>query len=202
MFFASPTSNITPPLVSVAMSRSDSRDSTTSSTSSMAFTSAPMQVSYSTSPSICRSSSSNSYMNMTSASTHRDSFSNGWLPSPYRSCMLHRSSSQGYDHTSSSSYISDDDLLALDSDLAMPPMEQANIQPPTSQPQPRKELTTEEQIAMLREQQEREQAQLQALQAQQKRTMQQRTVRFATDQRKPRRPSGPSQKRSGTARRS
>ena len=65
-------------------------------------------------------------------------------------------------------------LLALEGDLTMPPVEQANIQAPAST-LPRKELTTEEQIEMLREQQEREQAQLQAQQVQ-RRALQQRAV--------------------------
>ncbi|KAK6375200.1 hypothetical protein LTR64_003319 [Lithohypha guttulata] len=159
--------------MSTAMSRSDSRDST----SSDYFTSAPMQVKYS---------------QATTSSTRmpRDSFSSGWLPSPYRSCMSHSSSSQGYDSSSSSSYISDDDLLALD-DLAMPPIE--HIPSVTSAPQqPKHEMTTEEHIAMLREMQDREQAQNQQ---QRQRAQQQRAVRFATEQRKPRRPSNLSQRR-------
>ncbi|KAK5947473.1 hypothetical protein PMZ80_001623 [Knufia obscura] len=162
------------------MSRSDSRDSTKSTSS---FTSAPMQTSYSTSPATFQSSSS---AQTSSTRMQRDSFSSGWVPSPYRSCMMHSSSSsQGYE-SSSSSYISDDDLLALDS-LPMPPVE--HIPSPTSAPQqeqPKREMTTEEQIAMLREMQEREQAQLQQ---QRQRAQQQRAVRFATEHKKPRRPS-------------
>jgi len=110
--------------------------------------------------------------------------------------MMHSSSSsQGYD--ASSSYISDDDLLALDN-LPMPPIE--HISSPTSgssQEQPKREVTTEEQIAMLRDMQEREQAQLQQ---QRQRAQQQRNVRFATEQKKPRRPSN-LQRRSTATRR-
>lgn len=189
MLYSSPTSNITPALVSIAMSRSDSRDSTTSTSS---FSSAPMQTSYSTSTATYRSSSS---AQTCSTRMQRDSFSSGWIPSPYRSCMMHSSSSsQGCD--SSSSYISDDDLLALDN-LPMPPIEP--ISSPTSPPrheQPKRELTTEEQIAMLREMQEREQAQLQ----QRQRAQQQRTVRFATEHKKPRRPSNLSRRSTATRR--
>lgn len=195
MYFASPVSNITPALVSVAMSRSDSRDSRTSSSS---FTSAPMQVTYSTSPSTYRSNSST----QTSCTrTHRGSFSSGWLPSPYSSCMMYRStSSQGHESPPTSSYISDDDLLALE-DLDMPPIE--HISNPTSAPrqdqQPKREMTTEEHIAMLREMQEREQAHSQQ---QRQRAQQQRVVRFAAELRKSRRPSGLSQRRSTSTRRS
>lgn len=192
MFFTSPTSNITPPLVSTAMTRSDSRDSTTSTYS---FNTAAMHVSYSTSPSTYRSSSQ-----VTTSSTRasRDSFSSGWLPSPYRSCMTHNSSSQGYE--SSSSYISDDDLLAID-ELTMPPVEYIPLitsAPQQSVQQSKREMTTEEHIAMLREMQEREQAQVQQ---QRQRAQQQRTVRFAAEQRKPRRSSNLSQRRSTTVRR-
>lgn len=186
MFYSSPVSNITPAQVSVAMSRSDSRDSSASTSS---FTSAPMQVSYSTSPMTYRSSSG--------SFSGRDSFSSGWLPSPYRSCMMHSSSSsQGYETSSSNSYISDDDLLALDN-LAMPPVEHipSITSAPRQQQQPKREMTTEEHIAMLRDMQEREQSQLQQ---QRQRAQQQRTVRFAADQRKPRRSSNLSQRR-GTA---
>lgn len=188
MYYTSPISNISPALVSVAMSRSDSRDSTTSNVS---FTSAPMQVSYSTSPMFCRSQSS---IGFASIRTTRESFSSSWLLAPYSSCQLHRSSSsQGSD--ASSSYISDDDLLSLD-DLVMPPIE--HIPSVTSAPQqPTEEMTTEEQIAYLREQQDREQAQMQQ---QKQRAQQQRAVRFAAEQRKPRRPSN-LQRRSTNTRR-
>lgn len=188
MYFSSPTSNITPALVSVAMTRSDSRDSTTSNSS---YTSTPaMQVSYSHSP-------STSYSHRSSSSSISMPSTTSWLPSPYRSCMLHSStSSQGYTTSQTSSYISDDDLLALD-DLAMPPIEY--ISSPTSAPrQPKRELTTEEQIAMLQEMQEREQGSSQRrLQQQQMMQQQQRTVRFAPEQRKTatRRVSGASQRR-------
>lgn len=186
MFFTSPTSNITPASVSVAMSRSDSRDSSTSTSS---YTSQPLYFSY--------SPSSTSYRSNSITSMGRESFSSGWLPSPYRSCMMHSSSSsQGYEFSSSNSYISDDDLLAL-VDLAMPPIEQIPTISSQTRPQPpKREMTTEEQIAMLRDMQDREQAQQQQ---QRQRAQQQRTVRFATEQRKPRRSSNMSTRRTTTA---
>ena len=190
MFFASPTSNISPALVSVAMTRSDSRDSQTSLSS---FSSQTTQIMFNSIPSTYRSNSS---CQTSSTRLRRDSLSAGWIPSPYRSCMQHSSSSQGSDYSSVSSYISDDDLLALD-DIALPIERISN---PTSAPrqESRREMTTEEHIAMLREVQEREQAQMQ----QQRRQQQQRVVRFASEQRKPRRPSGGALKRSNTTRRS
>lgn len=190
MYYTSPVSNISPALVSVAMSRSDSRDSQVSMSS---FTSAPMHVTYSTSPSTYKSNSS---MQTSSTRTHRDSLSSGWLPSPYRSCMQHSSSSQGYETSSTSSYISDDDLLALD-EISLPIERIANITSAPRMEQPKRELTTEEHIAMLREMQEREQAANQY----QRKPQPPRTVRFASDSRKPRRPSGVSQKRNVVAKR-
>lgn len=205
MFYASPTSNITPALVSVAMCRTDSRDSTTSIG---AFTSTPMTTSYSMSPASAHyarhashtlartitSSSSSSNKSFTSTIQRRDS-ATSWTPSPYASCMLHSSSSQGWD---ASSYLSDDDLLSLDSNplpTSMPPMETIpSIQPQTT----RKEMTTEEQIAMLREMQEKQEQSA----SQQRRPQAQRHVRFNNTDRKPRRSSNLSSRRGSSTRRS
>jgi hypothetical protein len=74
----------------------------------------------------------------------RDSSSSSWMPSPYRSCM----SSFG---TEANSYLSDDDLLCSADDLNLP----IETIPALA---PKKELTTEEQIAFLRELQEKEAA--------------------------------------------
>jgi len=109
----------------------------------------------------------------------RDSSSSSWMPTPYRSCM----STFG---TEPSSYLSDDDLLCTAEDLNLP----IETIPALA---PKKELTTEEQIAFLRELQEKEAASTQhqaaahyARDADTKR----RTVRFdATASSKPRRPS-------------
>ena len=192
MYYSSPISNISPALVSVAMSRSDSRDSTMSQDY---FTSAPMQISYSTSPMTCRS---NSAITITSSRTSRESFSSPYFSAPYSSCQLHRSSSSQGSDSSSSAYVSDDDLLSID-DLIMPPTE--HIPSVTSAPQynaqDKPELSTEEQIALLNAANDREQAQIQQ---QRLRAQQQRAVRFAAEQRKPRRPSN-LQRRSTATRR-
>ncbi|EXJ84604.1 hypothetical protein A1O3_05274 [Capronia epimyces CBS 606.96] len=161
MFFTSPASNITPALTSVAMSRSDSRDSTASSTS-YRYTSCAPSIAYAalmgasptsssswpTSHALTRSesnaSSTTSHSQASSLAMRRDSSTSTWLPSPYRSCM----SSFG---SEPNSYLSDDDLLCLPEDLSLP----VETIPALA---PKKELTTEEQIAFLRELQEREDA--------------------------------------------
>merc|ERR1712230_185213 len=76
-----------------------------------------------------------------SVAMRRDSSNSSWMPSPYRSCM----SSFGAEP---SSYLSDDDLLFTTESL---PVETI----PTVAA-PKKELTTEEQIAFLRDLQEKE----------------------------------------------
>ncbi|KIV87614.1 hypothetical protein PV11_03148 [Exophiala sideris] len=164
MYFSSPTSNITPAMTSVAMSRSDSRDSTSSNTSHTytvyapnsaysALLSASPSSSWPISHTLTRSDSdvstgttsqSMSFSQSGSVAMRRDSSNSSWLPSPYRSCM----SSFG---SEPSSYLSDDDLLSTPENL--PPVETI---PALSSP--KKELTTEEQIAFLRELQEKEAA--------------------------------------------
>ncbi|OQV05044.1 hypothetical protein CLAIMM_09842 [Cladophialophora immunda] len=153
MFFSSPTSNITPAMTSVAMSRSDSRDSTSSNTYSYAPTSAYTALvcasptsAWPTSQALARTdsnaSNSTSSSQTQSIAMRRDSSNSTWMPSPYRSCM----SSFGAEP---SSYLSDDDLLCSAEDLSLP----VETIPALA---PKKELTTEEQIAFLRELQEKE----------------------------------------------
>ena len=77
----------------------------------------------------------------------RDSSNSSWLPSPYRSCQ----SSFGGEPNS---YLSDDDLLCPSDDLSLPVESIPSLSP-------KKELTTEEQIALLRELQEKEALQYQ-----------------------------------------
>ncbi|KAI1624797.1 hypothetical protein EDD37DRAFT_362727 [Exophiala viscosa] len=164
MYFSSPTSNITPAMTSVAMSRSDSRDSTASNTSHIytiyapnsaysALLSASPTSSWPISHTLTRSDSdvstgtlsqSLSFSQAGSVAMRRDSSNSSWLPSPYRSCMSTFGSEP-------SSYLSDDDLLCTPESL--PPVEAI---PALSSP--KKELTTEEQIAFLRELQEKEAA--------------------------------------------
>ena len=181
-FFTSPTSNVlSTSYTSCAMSRSDSRDSATS-TSSTAWDIRPH-----TSPSMssCDAQDRNSH-HRTFSSSSASSFSVPWTPSPYRSCLATATA------TEPSSYLSDDDLLYL-SDVHDEDVIESPVQ---------KELSTEEQIEMLKQYRQREEAQLQLQmqrQAQQKRA---RIVRFAGEcqttamkslsakqSRKPRRPS-------------
>ncbi len=178
-FFTSPTSNIlSTSYTSCAMSRSDSRDSATS-TSSTAWDIRPI-------------SSSSAYEHTHNAfPIHHRTFSSSsasslpWTPPPYRSCLAATTTSA----SEPSSYLSDDDLLYL-SDVHDDEVLEAPVQ---------KELSTEEQIEMLRQYRQREEAQLH-LQQQKKRA---RVVRFAGEcqttvqsqsvkakgSRKPRRPS-------------
>ena len=159
MFYSSSISNITPAMASVAMSRTDSRDSTTSNTncytshaSSSAYTalvSASPTSSWPSSQALARTDSNTSNTTSHSAQTQsvamrRDSSSSSWMPSPYRSCM----SSFGAE---ASSYLSDDDLLCTADALNLP----IETIPALA---PKKELTTEEQIAFLRGLQEKEAA--------------------------------------------
>ena len=156
MYFSSPTSNITPAMASVAMSRSDSRDSTASATNYFsshaptsayhALLSASPTSSWQQSQPLARTDSNTSTIasQTQSVAMRRDSSSSSWMPSPYRSCM----STFGVEP---SSYLSDDDLLCCADDLNLP----IETIPALT---PQKELTTEEQIALLRELQEREAA--------------------------------------------
>ncbi|KAJ9501433.1 hypothetical protein LTR99_004517 [Exophiala xenobiotica] len=193
MFFSSPTSTITPAMTSVAMSRSDSRDSTGSNTcynySSCAPNSAYSAL-VSASPSsswpmashtLMRSDSdaSTATSQPSSVAMRRDSSNSSWMPSPYRSCM----SSFGAE---ASSYLSDDDLLFTSESSSSSSLPVETI--PTVAP--KKELTTEEQIAFLRELQEKEAAHHHQ-QHSEPSTSKRKVVRFAGpgDESKPRRPS-------------
>ena len=160
MYFSSPTANITPAMTSVHMSRSDSRDST--STTSNGFSYAPTTAytallsaspssSWMTAHPLVRSDSNTSttpsqtsYTSSprTSIAMRRDSSNSSWLPSLYRSCQ----SSFGGEPNS---YLSDDDLLCPSDELSLPVESIPSLSP-------KKELTTEEQIALLRELQEKE----------------------------------------------
>ena len=180
-FFTSPTSNIlSTSYTSCAMSRSDSRDSATS-TSSTAWDIRPVS-----------SSSASEHLHIAFPIHHRTFSSSSasslpWTPPPYRSCLAATTTAAG----EPSSYLSDDDLLYL-SDVHDEEILEAPVQ---------KELSTEEQIEMLRQYRQREEAQFQLQQQQQKKRA--RVVRFAGDchttvqsqsakvkgNRKPRRPS-------------
>ncbi|RMZ85616.1 hypothetical protein DV737_g545, partial [Chaetothyriales sp. CBS 132003] len=136
--FSSPYASLSPPATdfSSAMSRSSSHDSTSSVSHYQfdtlpAYTSAPM--SRSTSAPIQPSSVA---MRRSSSSSSQGA----WIASPYRSC-LNTSAEEP------TSYISDDDLLYLSI-----PVQSI----PTPERQPRREMTTEEQIAHLRQLQEQE----------------------------------------------
>lgn len=72
----------------------------------------------------------------------RDSSNSSWLPSPYRSCLFPSGSE-------ANSYLSDDDLLYMPDTMSLPVESIPTLSP-------KKELTTEEQIALLREVQEKE----------------------------------------------
>ncbi|KAJ9626116.1 uncharacterized protein PV06_05076 [Exophiala oligosperma] len=182
MFFSSPTSTITPAMTSVAMSRSDSRDSTNSSScynytsyapnsAYSALLSASPTSSWPSSQGLTRSDSNASTTNSqpSSVAMRRDSSNSSWLPSPYRSCM----SSFGAEP---SSYLSDDDLLCTHESLPIETIPAVT---------PKKELTTEEQIAFLRDLQEKESAH-----QQQPESRRNKTVRFAgPSEEKARRPS-------------
>lgn len=106
--------------------------------------------------------------------------------------MTHSSSAQGYE--SRSSYISDDDLAALENDFILPPIEQ--IESPVKQASVRKEMTTEEQIELLREQQARE-----STQSVERVKKTQKAVRFTSETKTARRPSTLARKSSTYARR-
>lgn len=181
MFFSSSTPTITPAMTSVAMSRSDSRDSTTSNscynytsyapnTAYSALLSASPTSSWPSSQGLVRSDSnaSTTTSQPSSVAMRRDSSNSSWMPSPYRSCM----SSFGAE---ASSYLSDDDLLCTPESLPIETIPAVT---------PKKELTTEEQIAFLRDLQEKEAAHQQQAESRRK------TVRFAgPGEEKARRPS-------------
>lgn len=119
---------------STAMSRTDSQDSAISTTSS--YSAAAWDISSRPGSSAMSIPFPTQRRTSSSSST---SLSCGWLPSPYRSC---HSNAALEDITSS--YLTDDDLLFL---------------PPPTEAVPsnaHRELSTEEQIAQLREQADRE----------------------------------------------
>lgn len=173
-FFTSPTSSITLPPVphpspaytSTAMSRSDSRDSTTSNTSFISTSSDTYHHNTSAAWDISLRPRSSSSM-CSALSERRDSSSSasgntaGWLPSPYRSCQLR----SGSFTSEPSSYISDDDLLCISPDGE--DQDDRATMAPTSIPSERRELTTEEQIAIIRAQRDREDAAIAFAQRQQ-----------------------------------
>lgn len=171
MYFSSPTSNIlSTSYTSAAMSRSDSRDSATSTDSSI-FPSATSSWSIGRPhTSACDAPSR--------ASHHRtfSSSSSSWTPPPYRSCLAQAMACVA---SEPSSYLSDDDLLYLSddngiADSSAPTTDVINAHPA------QKELSTEEQIEMLRQYRQREEAQNQLEQQQLQRLKRSgRIVRFA-----------------------
>lgn len=177
-YFSSPTSTIPPPahpratahedLSAPRMTRTSSSSSTSSNTSSASlYFSSPYSAtrpSSSASPSSsfwsCPSTStspSTSYVTAsgsTSRPSHHRHMSNGtsYLPTPYRSSLLHSSSASSPSpqvRQETSSYISDDDLLALDFEPLPPPSDLNSDMMNTH-------MTTEEQVAAVRDQVERE----------------------------------------------
>ena len=175
-FFTSPYSNISPPATSFHMARSISHDSATSVCVSSAY--ASLAISQPLSRSSSNTSSHAAHlaaptsapsMRRTSSTSSTSSNSQSWLASPYRSCLTTSYESHP------TSYLSDDDLLALHI-----PVER--IAPPT----PKREISTEEQIARLREMQDQEEREERARRDQQRR----KQVRFQPGpQDKSRRPS-------------
>lgn len=157
-FFSSPTSQcISSSYTSAAMSRSDSRDSATSTSSNTSFNTSIRYTSFPNPNPI----------------HHRTSSSSSWTPPPYRSCLQHTLACVA---SEPSSYLSDDDLASLFDDA--PAVSDGAVGSPSVQ----KELSTEEQIELLRQYREREEAKQQMQQhllSQQKRP---RVVRFASEQ--------------------
>ncbi|RMZ88689.1 hypothetical protein DV736_g4087, partial [Chaetothyriales sp. CBS 134916] len=137
--FSSPYASLSPPTTdfSSAMSRSSSHDST-SSVSHYQFDTLPA---YRSAP-MSRSTSAPTQLSSVAMrrSSSASSSQAAWIASPYRSCLT-----TSVDEPTS--YISDDDLLYL-------PIPVQSI--PTPERQPRGEMTTEEQIAHLRQLQEQE----------------------------------------------
>jgi hypothetical protein len=162
-FYSSPTSNIPPQPQqfihpsAIRMTRTGSSSSTTSSTSSDYSSSIAIPSPYNSAsrPGSSSASFSSSYWSSSSAiSSPSSSYagssrsrhnSNGtsYLPTPFRSSLLHSSSSNSIP-TAPSSYFSDDELLSLS-------LESTHL---SSTPQ--REMTTEEQVAAVREHVERE----------------------------------------------
>ncbi|RMD45104.1 hypothetical protein DV735_g49, partial [Chaetothyriales sp. CBS 134920] len=137
--FSSPYACLSPPATdfSSAMSRSSSQDST-SSVSHYQFA---MVTTY-TSTLMSRSTTASTELSSVTMrrSSSASSSQAAWIASPYRSCLTTCADEP-------TSYISDDDLLS-------PSIPVQSI--PTPERQVRREMTTEEQIAHLRQQQEEE----------------------------------------------
>ena len=171
VFFSTSYATISPPSTSFDMARSNSRDSTMS-TSHFYPTSHPMSQCSSAAYSIRYQPTSVSMRRTSSSSSSQSS----WSASPYRSCLNRSASCE-----EATSYLSDDDLLNLSI-------------PVESIPNPcikKTELSTEEQIARLREQQQaEEQRQRRDSGYQSHSASRRKTVRFEPEvQRKPQCPS-------------
>jgi len=112
----------------------------------------------------------------------------GWIPSPFRSCLSNPASEP-------SSYLSDDDLYYSDPRDIAPPLTLSQKQG--------KELTTEEQIEILRAQREREDLQQRQMYVQEKereRRERAKMVRFTTDGEREHKSSNVSGRRPGALR--
>lgn len=207
-FYTSPTSNIPPQphQSAIRMTRTGSSSSTTSTASNSSSISIPSPYNSSSRPGSSSASFSSSYWPSSSSTTcspssysnrhsHSRHNSNGtsYLPTPFRSALLHSSSvasssSSFNPHSDPSSYFSDDELLSLN-------LESVHLDGTSTVPTRKRELTTEEQVAAVREQVEREREGgkndawwLQGVPAQQAPVMgvekRSRVVRFAGETRK------------------
>ncbi|KAF7505576.1 hypothetical protein GJ744_000656 [Endocarpon pusillum] len=172
-FYTSPTSNIPPQphRSAIRMTRTDSSSSTTSTASNSSSISIPSPYNPSSQPGSSSASFSSSYWPSSSSTTcsspssyanrhsHSRHNSNGtsYLPTPFRSALLNSSSvaassssSSSYNpHSEPSSYFSDDELLSLS-------LESVHLDGTSTVPNRKREMTTEEQVAAVREQVERE----------------------------------------------
>ncbi|ERF68691.1 hypothetical protein EPUS_05752 [Endocarpon pusillum Z07020] len=209
-FYTSPTSNIPPQphRSAIRMTRTGSSSSTTSTASNSSSISIPSPYNSSSQPGSSSASFSSSYWPSSSSTTcsspssyanrhsHSRHNSNGtsYLPTPFRSALLHSSSvassssSSHNPHSEPSSYFSDDELLSLN-------LESVHLDGTSTVPNRKREMTTEEQVAAVREQVEREREAgkndawwLQGVPAQQAPVMgmekRSRVVRFAGETRK------------------
>lgn len=142
-FFTSAYSNISPPATSFDMARSSSRESATY-TCAYASLSTPLSRTSSSSSTMYSSHGAAPTSHPTATAMRRSSSSSSsqttWLASPYRSCLNSTTTA-----SEPSSYLSDDDLLSLSI-------------PVETIPTPKRigDMSTEEQIAHLRELQDKE----------------------------------------------